>query len=78
VVDLEEMTMADAIVLVHGLASGGAAWAPVAGLLRESGHTVYAPDRLGYGTSPVHPTDYRFGHDVSHLSTFLTENQVDR
>ena len=36
-------------VLVHGMGSGGWLWDPVAGMLREAGHTVFAPTLVGVG-----------------------------
>lgn len=37
------------IVLVHGAWGGAFTQAPLAGLLREQGHTVFAPDLTGHG-----------------------------
>jgi pimeloyl-ACP methyl ester carboxylesterase len=40
------------VVLLHGIASSGAAWRPLATLLVAQGRRVIAPDLLGFGDSP--------------------------
>ena len=44
-------------VLVHGAWQGGWCWDRVAGLLRDRGHEVLAPDLLGHGEDPLPAAD---------------------
>ncbi|HKR82151.1 MAG TPA: alpha/beta hydrolase [Candidatus Saccharimonadales bacterium] len=48
----EDMGQGDPVVLLHGIASSGAAWRPLSVLLVAQKRRVIAPDLLGFGDSP--------------------------
>jgi pimeloyl-ACP methyl ester carboxylesterase len=55
------------IVLVHGGFLDHRAWAGLAALLAESGHTVIAPDRRGHGLSDPYGPEHSVAADASDL-----------
>ncbi len=54
------------LLLIHGMASSSAAWAPVIPTLAER-FTVVAPDLLGHGATDKPPGDYSLGAHASLL-----------
>ena len=69
--------MTDAIVLLHGSATGSSSWSPIADSLRSSGASVFAPDMLGYGGSPAPTSSWEIGEEVAHLARLLDLETID-
>lgn len=65
------------LVLVHGIASGAAQWAPVMALLGESVHVI-APDLLGHGESAKPRGDYSLGGHACGVRDLLAALGHDR
>jgi pimeloyl-ACP methyl ester carboxylesterase len=69
--------MSNAIVLLHGSATGSSSWSPIADSLRSSGARVFAPDMLGYGRSPAPTSSWGIGEEIAHLARLLDLEKVD-
>jgi pimeloyl-ACP methyl ester carboxylesterase len=68
----EAFTMTDAIVLLHGGATGSSSRNAVARSLVSSGAHVFAPDMLGYGASPPPTGSYAIAEEVAHMTRLLS------
>lgn len=60
------------VVLLHGITSSSATWAPVIPSLAERAFVI-APDMLGHGDSDKPRADYSLGALASHLRDLITQ-----
>lgn len=66
------------VVLLHGSANGAFSWTQVQTRLKRVGLQAYAPDMLGYGSSPQPPEPYRISDEVAHLQGLIDAQGIDR
>ncbi len=66
------------LLLVHGITSSSASWAPVLHRLAATGHTVLAPDLPGHGASERHRGDHSLGAHASILRDLLQVLDIPR
>lgn len=67
------------IVLLHGSANGAYSWRPVQSALAKlvpEGLRVFAPDMLGYGTSPAPSATYDIAEEVAHLLRLIDQEDL--
>ena len=55
------------LVLLHGSGNGSWSWKRVQSVLETKGHTVLAPDMLGYGSAPAPSAQWSFAEETAHL-----------
>jgi pimeloyl-ACP methyl ester carboxylesterase len=65
----------DGFVLVHSAWLGGWAWGPVASILEEQGHDVFAPDLPGHGANTLPPSQVTMDGYVKSVTDILDARQ---